>query len=430
MSENEGYAGYVDTNFKPGKDYLVAEYTLEPAEGVSFEKAANSVAGESSIGTWTEVKTTKDRIKEGLRPYIFCLDKERKTIKVAYHQDLFEQGNMPQILSSIGGNIFGMSAIKTLRLEDIYFPNKLLRSFKGPAFGIDGIRKLLGVKKRPLVGTIVKPKVGLNEKEHSEVAYETWVGGCDIVKDDENLSSLPFNKFKKRIDLTLKMCEKAEKETGEKKVYMPNITAETFEMLKRAKYVKSLGGRYIMVDIITMGWAALQTVRDQNFGMVVHAHRAGHAAFSRGPQGYSMLTIAKVARLIGVDQLHIGTAHVGKMEGSVLEVQAIESEIENKFVKENTGQHVLEQNWLSIKPVLAVASGGLHPGSVPKLIERMGTDIVIQAGGGIHGNKFGTRGGAKAMREAVDAVIKNIPLEKYAEKSKELKAAIEQWGIT
>jgi len=421
--------GYVDTKFKPGKNYLIAEYTFEPAKGVSFEKAANAIAGESSIGTWTDVKTIKDRIKKQLRPYIFYLDKKSKTAKIAYHQDLFEQGNVPQILSSIGGNIFGMNAIKTLRLEDIDFPEKLLRSFKGPAFGIQGIRKLLGVKKRPLVGTIVKPKVGLNEKEHAQVAYESWVGGCDVVKDDENLSSMPFNKFNKRIALTLKMRNKAEKETGEKKVYMPNITAETFEMIKRAKHVKSLGGRYIMVDIVTMGWAALQTIRDQNFGMVMHAHRAGHGALTRGPQGYSMLTIAKIARLIGVDQLHIGTAHVGKMEGSALEVRGIEWEIEHRFIKEKLKQHILEEDWLNIKPVLAIASGGLHPGSVPKIIERMGNNIAIQAGGGIHGNKFGTRGGAKAMREAVDAVMKNIPLKKYAEKSKELKSAIDQWGV-
>jgi len=421
--------GYVDTKFKPGKEYLVAEYTFEPAKGVSFEKAANAIAGESSIGTWTDVKTIKDRIKKRLRPYIFYLDKRGKTAKIAYHQDLFEQGNVPQILSSIGGNIFGMNAVKTLRLEDIDFTEKLLKSFKGPAFGIQGIRKLLGVKKRPLVGTIVKPKVGLNEAEHARVAYDSWVGGCDVVKDDENLSSMQFNKFNKRIALTLKMREKAEKETGEKKVYMPNITAETFEMIKRAKHVKSLGGRYIMVDILTMGWAALQTIRDQDFGMVMHAHRAGHGALTRGPQGYSMLTIAKIARLIGVDQLHIGTAHVGKMEGSVLEVKGIEWEIENRFIKEKLKQHILEEDWLNIKPVLAVASGGLHPGSVAKLIERMGTNIVIQAGGGVHWNPRGSKYGAMGMRQAVEAVMKNISLKDYAKTHRELREALDKFGI-
>ena len=428
MNKDKGYSGFIDTGFKPGKNYLVAEYTLEPAKGISFEKAANYIAGESSIGTWVDVKTLKDRIKKNLRPYVFYLNKRRKTIKVAYHQDLFEQGNIPQILSSIGGNIFGMSSLKSLRLEDIKFPKSLLKSFKGPSFGIKGIRKLLGVKKRPLVGTIVKPKVGLNEKEHAQVAYETWIGGCDIVKDDENLSSMSFNKFKKRIELTLKMSKKAEKETGEKKIYMPNITAETFEMIKRAKYVKSLGGKYIMVDIVTMGWAALQTIRDQDFGMVIHAHRAGHAAFTRGNQGYSMLTIAKVARLIGVDQLHIGTAHVGKMEGSVLEVQGIESEIENSFVKEDVKQHILEQDWYGLKPVFAVASGGLHPGSIPKIVERMGTDVVIQAGGGIHGHPKGTVSGAKAMRRAVDAVMAGISLKEYAKSHKELEECLDKFG--
>ncbi|MBU4501067.1 MAG: type III ribulose-bisphosphate carboxylase [Nanoarchaeota archaeon] len=423
-----GYKGYIDTKFKPNKKYLIAEYTFEPSKGISFEKAANHIAGESSIGTWVNVGTLNAKIKKTLRPYIFYVNEKRKTIKVAYHQDLFEEGNMPQILSSIGGNIFGMNSIKTLRLEDISFPEKLLKSFKGPSFGIQGIRKLLGVKKRPLVGTIVKPKVGLNEKEHAKVAYNSWAGGCDVVKDDENLSSMTFNKFKKRIALTLKMRDKAEKETGEKKIYMPNITAETFEMIKRAKYVKSLGGKYIMVDIITMGWAALQTIRDQNFKMVMHAHRAGHAALTRGNQGYSMLTVAKVARLIGVDQLHIGTAHVGKMEGSTLEIQDIERVIEDKSIKENSNRHVLQQDWLNIKPVFAVASGGLHPGSVSRLIERMGTDIIIQAGGGIHWNPRGSKYGAMGMRQAVNAVMLGISLKEYAKTHRELKEALDKFG--
>jgi len=420
---------FIDESFKPGNDYLVAEYTLEPAKNVSFEKAADHIAGESSIGTWTDVSTINERIKQRLRPYIFYLDKKSKTIKVAYHQDLFEEGNVPQILSSIGGNIFGMNSVNNLRLEDIDFPAKLIKSFKGPRFGIQGIRKLLGVKKRPLVGTIVKPKVGLNEKEHAEVAYNAWVGGCDVVKDDENLSSMTFNKFRKRVALTLKMRDKAEKETGEKKVYMANITAETFEMIKRAKHVKSLNGRYIMVDIITMGWAALQTIRDQDFGMVIHAHRAGHGMMTRGHQGCSMLTIAKIARLIGVDQLHVGTAHVGKMTGSPLEVKGITLEIENQLINENKKQHILAEDWLNTKPVFAVASGGLHPGSVAKVMERMGNDIIIQAGGGIHGHPDGTTKGAVAMRQAVDATLDNVSLKDYSKNHKELGLALDKWGV-
>ncbi len=418
---------YIDLKFKPRKTDLVAEFRLEP-NNISFEKAANHIAGESSIGTWTDITTTKKSIGTRLGPHVFYINKKDKTIKVAYPEELFEPGNMPQILSSVGGNIFGMRVVKHLRLEDVHFTEKLVRSFKGPAYGIRGIRKLLKVKYRPLVGTIIKPKVGLNERDHARVAHDAWFGGCDIVKDDENLSNMSFNRFKKRVELTLKQRDHVENETGERKIYMPNITAETMEMIKRAKHVRKSGGEYIMMDIITAGWAALQTVRDENLGMVIHAHRAGHAMLTRTSQGISMTTIGKVARLIGVDQLHIGTAHVGKMEGGVKEIQEIEDEIENKMIVSDKKQHVLEQDWYNVKPVFAVASGGLHPGSLKKLIQRMGMNVIMQFGGGIHGHRMGTVAGAKAVRQALEAVMQGKSLEEYAKKNMELKAALKQWG--
>ena len=191
--------------------------------------------------------------------------------------------------------------------------NVLVNSFKGPNYGIAGIRKLLKIPKRPLVGTIVKPKLGLKTKDHAQVAYEAWSGGCDVVKDDENLSSQAFNPFEDRLAQTLEKRDKAQEETGERKVYMINVTAETNLMLKRAENVVAQGGEYVMVDILTTGWAALQTLRDQNFKLVIHAHRAGHAAFTKNQlHGIAMRPIATVARLIGVDQLHVGTV-VGKM---------------------------------------------------------------------------------------------------------------------
>jgi ribulose-bisphosphate carboxylase large chain len=260
---------YIDLKYKPGKNDLIACYTVNSSWPI--KKAANAIAEESSIGTWTELTTMSKKIFKTLKPSVYEIKKSQ--IKIAYPVELFEQGNMPQILSSIAGNIFGLSSIKSLRLEDIHFPKKLIKSFKGPYFGIEGIRKLLKVKKRPLIGTIVKPKLGLNEKQHAEVAYQAWIGGCDIVKDDENLSSMSFNKFNKRINLTLKLKWKAEKETGEKKIYMSNITSETFEMIKRAEYVAEKGGEYLMIDILTSGFSALQTIRNLNFKKVIHAHR-------------------------------------------------------------------------------------------------------------------------------------------------------------
>ncbi len=188
---------------------------------------------------------------------------------------------MPNILSSVAGNVFGLKALKNLRLLDIQMPKTLISSFKGPAFGIAGVRKLLKVPERPLVGTIIKPKLGLNTKDHAKVAYDAWSGGCDIVKDDENLSSQKFNPFEERLAQTLESRDKAQEETGERKVYMINITAETNLMIKRAESVLAQGGEYVMVDILTCGWSALQTLREQNFKLVIHAHRAGHAAFTK-----------------------------------------------------------------------------------------------------------------------------------------------------
>ncbi len=417
---------YIDLRYKPGKNDVVTEYYMEPNR-ISFEKACNHVAGESSIGTWTAVHTMNPSIAKKLRPSVFDINKKTKEIKIAYPKELFEAGNMPEILSSIAGNIFGMKAVNNLRLQDISFPKSIVKSFKGPRYGVKGIRKLLKVKNRPLVGTIVKPKVGLNEKQHAKTAYEAWVGGLDVVKDDENLSSMKFNKFNKRIKETLKLRDKAEKETGEKKIYMANITAETFEMLKRAEYVRSLGGEYIMLDILTCGWSGLQTVRDK-ITHVIHAHRAMHGALTRNPKhGISMMTIAKCSRLIGVDQLHIGTAHVGKMEGSAGEVQDIEEKMHQKKSKQNTPFHSLSQDWYGIKPVLSVASGGLHPGMIPTLIDRMGTNIVAQFGGGCHGHPDGTRAGAIAIRQAVDAKLSGISQKEYAKTHPELAKTLKIW---
>lgn len=322
---------------------------------------------------------------------------------------------MPQILSSVAGNIFGMKDLENLRFLDVQFPRSIVDSFRGPRFGIEGIRKLTGVKDRPFTGTIIKPKLGLNEREHAAVAYEAWIGGVDIVKDDENLSSMQFNRFENRIKGTLELRDKAEENTGEKKIYMPNITADTREMLRRAEMVNAEGGEYIMVDILTTGWSALQTLRDEGPELVIHAHRAGHAAVTRNKRhGISMKVLAKVARLIGVDQIHIGTFGVGKMTGGPEEDLEYKSALTDDMDK---------------KAVLPVASGGLHPGGVEKLLNISGPDIIIQMGGGIHGHPEGTMKGAMALRQAVEAFINGISLAEHAKGHKELRDALDRWGV-
>lgn len=418
---------YVNLNYEPSKDELIAEYYVEPAKGYSLKIAAANIAAESSIGTWTTIKTMNDRIAEKLKPHVYSINQRKKIVKIAYAPELFEMGNISQIFSSIAGNVFGMKLLNNLRLEDVRVPEKSLSKFPGPKYGINGVRKITKVKKRPLIGTIVKPKVGLTSAQHAKVAYESWVGGLDIVKDDENLSSLTFNRFKSRMEHVLKLRDKAERETGDKKIYIPNITSESLKMLERAKIVDQFGGEYVMVDILTSGWAGLQTVRN-NVGKVIHAHRAMHAALTRNPKhGISMLTLAKFARLAGVDQLHIGTV-VGKMHGGKHEVMGIRDEIEKSMVTENG--HVLEENWKNIKPAFAVASGGLHPGLIPNVMKYLGNNIIMQFGGGCHGHPEGTRKGAVAIKQALESTIEGTDLREYAKTHKELASAIKKWGFS
>ncbi|MBI5347092.1 MAG: ribulose-bisphosphate carboxylase large subunit, partial [Candidatus Aenigmarchaeota archaeon] len=272
---------YINYGYKPKND-IVCTFYLEPAK----KEVMAGIAAESSIGTWTDVPKTKRRL--AAKVYHWKKKGSGVMVKIAYPADLFEHGNVPQLLSSVAGNIFGMKKVRNLRLEDIEFPKSYLSSFKGPKFGIDEIRRKLKIKNRPVVGTIVKPKLGLSSEEHAEAAYEAWVGGLDIVKEDENLTSQKFNIFEKRVILTMKAKKKAEKETGEKKVYLPNVTAETNEMLKRISFVENHGGNYIMLDMFTIGFSALQTVRNET-QLPIHAHRAMHAAMTKGKNGVSML---------------------------------------------------------------------------------------------------------------------------------------------
>jgi len=403
------YRDFVDLTYRPSENDVVCDFFVETYDE-EITKMAGGVAAESSIGTWTELATMKAYMKK-LQAVVF--DISGNSVRIAYPIELFELGNMPNMLSSVAGNVFGLKDLKNLRLNDVRIPEEIVTSFKGPKYGITGIRKLVDVYHRPLIGTIIKPKLGLNPKDHAEVAFNAWVGGCDIVKDDENLSSQKFSQFDDRVVKTLDYRDRAEEQTGEKKIYIPNVTSETNEMVKRAQFVVDQGGEYVMIDILSCGFSALQTLRDQDLNMVLHAHRAGHAAFTKNPKhGIAMRVIAKLSRIVGVDQLHVGAA-VGKMSETREEVLMSCEALKGKMSK--------------LRRVMPVASGGLHPALVPSLIDIFGIDFVIQAGGGIHGHKDGTVAGAKAMRQAVDATVEHIELEEYATTHSELQIALETW---
>ncbi|MBU2503458.1 MAG: type III ribulose-bisphosphate carboxylase [Nanoarchaeota archaeon] len=422
----EWYHDFIDKSYRPKKNDLKVLFYFEPAAGITKEDAIGRIASESSTGTWTTLFKMPPRMKSLMAT---AYEVQGNYVKVAYPADLWENGNTPQLLSGIAGNIFGMKALKNLRLIDVSLPQDYIKHFKGPNLGIPGLRKYFKVYDRPLTGAVPKPKVGFSSEEHAKIGYETWMGGFDLVKDDENLISQKFNTFKRRVDLMTKMRDRAERETGSVKDALLNITAETEEMEKRAKYLHDKGWKYAMIDVVVAGTSAVQTLREHmgDMGMAIHAHRAMHAAFDRDEKhGITMQFLAKIMRMIGVDEIHSGTA-VGKLVGSKEEVQAIASVLRDKHVKKR-GNIILEQDWGNIKPAFPVSSGGLHPGLVPEVIDIYGKDLMLLVSGGIHGHPHGTRAGAMATMQALEAKNKKIKLEEYAKTHRELREALEKWG--
>ena len=423
------YLNFVDYKYKPNKDDLICLFRVDPAKTINFNEAIGRIAAESSNGTWTELTTLKKRIFD-IRARAFY--RKGNFVKIAYPIELFELGNAPQLFSSVAGNIFGMKAVTNLRLEDIQFPGKYIKSFHGPQFGIQGIRRFMKIKERPITATVPKPKVGMNTGEYCDAAEKIWSGGIDIVKTDENMTSQKFVNFYKTTKEILNIRDKIEKKTGERKAFLANVTAETNEMIKRARFVKECGGEFVMIDFLTAGLAGFQTLRNEceDLKLAIHVHRAFHAAFTRNPlHGVSMLTLAKIVRLIGGDTLHIGTA-IGKLAGKRDEVLMLEHELEHQIEPcFKTKSNILNQNWYNTKPVLAVSSGGLHPGLVPYILNMLGKDIIIQSGGGVLGNPLGVEAGAKALRQSIEATINGISLEEYSKQHKELRAALDKWGI-
>ena len=420
------YNEFVNTTYEPAKDDLVCLFYFEPAAGITPEEAAGRIASESSTGTWTTLFTMPPRMKK-LEATAFSLDNH--FVKVAYPLDLWEEGNAVQLMSGIAGNIFGMKALRNLRLLDASLPPGYLRGFKGPHFGMDGIRKMMGVNGRPLTGAVPKPKIGFSAKEHAEVGYETWMGGFDFVKDDENLTSTSFNRFEDRVKYMTKLRDKAEKETGEKKSAFLNISADVETMKKRADLLVEYGWNYAMIDVVVAGNASVMTMRDycSDLGLAIHAHRAMHAAFDRNKKhGVSMYFLAKLMRLIGVSQIHTGTA-VGKLTGTKTESILLADLLRKKKISEVPHQ-CLKQEWGTIKTAFPVSSGGLHPGLVPDVLDIYGKDLVLLVSGGIHGHPKGTRAGARATMQAIEAWQEGISLDEKAKTARELNEALKKWG--
>ncbi|MEP6477663.1 MAG: ribulose-bisphosphate carboxylase large subunit [Actinomycetota bacterium] len=441
--------GYWRPDYEPEDTDILAAFRIITQEGVEAEEAGAAVAGESSTATWTVVWTDQLTAYENYQGKCYKVEKVPGTNPpqyiafIAYKLDLFEEGSIANLTSSIIGNVFGFKAIKALRLEDMRIPPEYLKTFQGPPHGIIIEREMLNKYGRPLLGATVKPKLGLTPRNYGRVVYEALRGGLDFTKDDENINSQPFNRWRDRYLYSMEAVNRAIEQTGEIKGHYLNVTAGTMEdMYERAEFAKELGSVIVMIDL-TIGYTAMTSMARwaRKNGLILHLHRAGHATYTRQKtHGVSFRVIAKWCRMLGVDHIHAGTV-VGKLEGDPATIKGYYDTLREDFNPEDRSiGHYFDQDWVHMPGVMPVASGGIHAGQTHQLLHYLGEDVVLQFGGGTIGHPMGIAAGAAANRIAVEAMIKARNegrdymkegpdvLKAAAKHSPELAAALDVWG--
>jgi ribulose-bisphosphate carboxylase large chain len=304
-------------------------------------------------------------------------------------------------------------------------------------------REYLNKYGRPLLGATTKPKLGLSARNYGRVVYEALRGGLDFTKDDENINSQPFMRWRDRFLFTMEAVNRAQAATGEIKGHYLNVTAATMEdMYERAEFARELGSVIVMVDL-TAGYTAIQSMARwaRRNGVILHLHRAGHATYTRQKfHGVSFRVLAKWMRLAGVDHLHAGTV-VGKLEGDPNAIAGYYDTLRLAHVAPDPVKGLyFGQDWGSMPGTMPVASGGIHAGQMHQLLHYLGEDVVLQFGGGTIGHPMGIAAGAAANRVAVEAMIKarnegrdllaegEDVLKAAAKRSRELDVALATWG--
>ena len=404
------------------KNHIVATYymkdILEGEEFLDHFALLQSLALEGSTGVWEKVEEDTTDVRKKLSGKLVGYyeipntnkGEKEAVIQLAFPIDAWGN-NVPMMLLAIAGNCFAFSP--RIRLLDVCFPENFMANFKGPKFGIPGVRQLMGEPNRPFSLHIIKPKMGMSPKQTANQVYQTAMGGVDMAKDDEMSSDVYNSTYLDRVKAVRDALEKAEAKTGKKVLYFLSITHEADRMLERAHKAVEAGATGLLITYS----AGLSTLRQLAEDPGVKVPILWHASHMVAAQPrISWIAFAKLARLCGADMMLTPTIW------SSLPMVSMEEGLRTAQVKlAPLGK---------IKPIWPMPAGGAYPGLAPTYVREYGQDIIIPAGGGMLGHPDGYTAGAQAWQQAIDSVMKDVDIVEYARKpaNKALRRALEKWG--
>jgi ribulose-bisphosphate carboxylase large chain len=440
MDQSNRYANLnlPEEDLMAGGRHVLCAYIMKPKAGYGYLETAAHFAAESSTGTNVEVSTTDD-FTRGVDALVYEIDEEKEIMKIAYPTDLFDRNiidgraMLASFLTLTIGNNQGMGDVEYAKMYDFWMPPEFLRLFDGPSTDISDLWRVLG---RPvqnggfIVGTIIKPKLGLRPQPFARAAYEFWLGG-DFIKNDEPQGNQVFARLKETITAVADAMRRAQDDTGQAKLFSANITADDYrEMIARGDFIletfaENADHVAFLVDGYVAGPTAITTARRQFPKQYLHYHRAGHGAVT-SPQtqrGYTAFVLAKMARLQGASGIHVGTMSYGKMEG-----EKGDTDIAYMIERDSADGPFYHQEWQGMRPTTPIISGGMNALRLPGFFENLGhSNLILTAGGGSYGHVDGPAAGATSLRQAEQCWREGADPLAFAREHREFARAFESF---
>lgn len=413
-------------------DSIEATYIIETAGEV--HRVAEMIAGEQSAGTFVKVPgetpelvarhgakvvdiTLLEMVQSPSLPGAQSPDEggyQQAQVTLSFPVDNIGQ-SLTTLFTAVSGNLYELHPLAGIRLLDVTIPPAFGDTYAGPQFGIDGTRKLSGVTDRPLIGTIIKPSVGLSPEATAELVEDLCEAGLDFIKDDELQTNSPHSPLEDRVKAVMRVVNAHADKNGKKVMVAFNVTGDIEDMKRGHDVVLEYGGTCIMVNMIAVGLAGVIELR-RHSQLPIHGHRAGWGALSRHPLlGMDYRAFQKFYRVAGVDHLHVNG-------------------LRNKFCE--TDESVIQSAKTCLMPlpdldfrVMPVFSSGQTAlQTVDTYAALQSVDLMYLAGGGIMAHPAGPAAGVRSLQQAWQAALNGTSLVDYSSQHPELAQALERFG--